>query len=228
MKIGIIGAMESEVTFLRDQMENRPTEKVGLAVFYQGTLYGRDVILSQCGIGKIHAAMCAQAMILRYAPDMIVNIGVAGALDDMLDIGDIVIGNFSVQHDIDTCAFGDPAGCVPGINVVDLPCDEKIVKAMTQACAEEQLNGMCAGIATGDQFIAALDKKNWICETFGAAACDMEGGAIAQVCHEMNVPYGAYRAISDTLTGNEKEYSENVAVAALSSQKLLRAFFARL
>ena len=225
MRIGIIGAMESEVTYLRDQMENPVTEKVGLATFYAGKLYGKDTVLSQCGIGKIHAAMCAQAMILRYAPDRIINIGVAGALDDMLDIGDIVIGNFAVQHDIDTCAFGDPLGCVPGINIVEIPCDEEITRAMTEACAEENLMGMCAGIATGDQFIAALDKKNFLREHFQCAACDMEGGAIAQVCHEMNVPYGAYRAISDTLTGNEKEYSENVKEAALSSQELLRAFY---
>lgn len=225
MRIGIIGAMESEVTYLRDQMENPVTEKAGLATFYAGKLYGKDTVLSQCGIGKIHAAMCAQAMILRYAPDRIINIGVAGALDDMLDIGDIVIGNFAVQHDIDTCAFGDPLGCVPGINIVEIPCDEEITRAMTEACAEENLMGMCAGIATGDQFIAALEKKNFLREHFHCAACDMEGGAIAQVCHEMNVPYGVYRAISDTLTGNEKEYSENVKEAALSSQKLLRAFY---
>ena len=228
MKIGIIGAMENEVTYLRNQMENVQTQKVGIATFYLGTLYGKDTVLSQCGVGKIHAAMCAQAMILRYEPDMIVNIGVAGALDEMLDIGDIVIATSAVQHDIDTCAFGDPAGCVPGINIVHMPCDETLLKAMTKACAQENLNGMCAAVATGDQFISDLGKKNWLRDTFNACACDMEGGAIAQVCCEMHIPYGAYRAISDTLTGNEKEYSENVSVAALSSQKLLKAFFANL
>ena len=172
--------------------------------------------------------MCTQAMILHHHPDKIINIGVAGALDDMLDIGDMVIANFAVQHDIDTTMFGDPLGCVPGINVVELPCDEHIIRAMTEACAEENLVGMCAGIATGDQFIADHEKKNFLREHFRCAACDMEGGAIAQVCCEMQVPYGAYRAISDTLGGNEKEYSENVAQAALSSQKLLRAFLSNL
>ncbi|MBE5776417.1 MAG: 5'-methylthioadenosine/adenosylhomocysteine nucleosidase [Clostridiales bacterium] len=228
MKIGIIGAMESEVTYLRDLMEELETTTVGIASFYTGKLYGVDTVLSQCGIGKIHAAMCAQAMILHYAPDMIINIGVAGALDERLDIGDIVVSRFGVQHDIDTCAFGDPLGCVPGINVVELPCDEKIIAAMEKACRQEKLTCLPGGVATGDQFIADLDRKNFLREHFGCAACDMEGGAIAQVCCEMKVPYGAYRAISDTLCGNEKEYSENVAVAALSSQKLLRAFYENL
>jgi adenosylhomocysteine nucleosidase len=136
MRIGIIGAMESEVTYLRDQMENPVTEKVGLATFYAGKLYGKDTVLSQCGIGKIHAAMCAQAMILRYAPDRIINIGVAGALDGTLDIGDVVVSRFGVQHDIDTCVFGDPLGCVPGINIVELPCDEKIIAAMEKTMEE--------------------------------------------------------------------------------------------
>ena len=228
MKIGIIGAMESEVTYLRDQMETAVAARVGIASFYTGKLYGVDTVLSQCGIGKIHAAMCAQAMILHYAPDLIINIGVAGALDKRLDIGDIVVSRFGVQHDIDTCAFGDPLGCVPGINVVELPCDEKIIAAMEKACEAEKLSFIRGGVATGDQFIADLDKKNFLHDHFGCAACDMEGGAIAQVCCEMKVPYGAYRAISDTLEGNEKEYSENVAVAALSSQKLLRAFYQQL
>ena len=225
MKIGIIGAMESEVTYLKDRMTDAVTTKVGIATFYTGKLYGVDTVLSQCGIGKIHAAMCAQAMILHYAPDMIINIGVAGALDGTLDIGDVVVSRFGVQHDIDTCVFGDPLGCVPGINIVELPCDEKIIAAMEKACDEENLTHMLGGVATGDQFIADLNKKNFLREHFHCAACDMEGGAIAQVCCEMKVPYGAYRAISDTLCGNEKEYSENVAVAALSSQKLLRAFY---
>lgn len=226
--IGIIGAMEKEVHLLRDKMEGMTEKKIGIVRFYQGMLWGKETCLALCGIGKIHAALCAQAMILHFAPEAIINIGVAGALEENLDIGDVVIGAYGVQHDMDTTAFGDPLGCIPEINIVELPCEKMLMAAMEKAADEQGLHHITAGIATGDQFISALDKKQMLASHFGAAACDMEGAAIAQVCYEMQVPYGAYRAISDTLRGNEKEYVENVAVAAESSQKLLEAFFAHL
>ena len=149
--IGIIGAMEKEINLLRDKMENMTEKKIGVVSFYQGMLWGKETCLALCGIGKIHAALCAQAMILHYAPDMIINIGVAGALDGTLDIGDVVVSKFGVQHDIDTCVFGDPLGCVPGINIVELPCDEKIIAAMEKACEEENLTHMLGGVATGGE-----------------------------------------------------------------------------
>ena len=226
--IGIIGAMEKEISLLRDKMENMTEQKIGMTRFYQGMLWGKDVCLALCGIGKIHAALCAQAMILHFAPDCIINIGVAGALDKSLDIGDVVIGAYGVQHDMDTTAFGDPLGCIPEINIVELPCDKKLMDAMEKAADQQGLHHITAGIATGDQFIAALEKKQMLASHFGAAACDMEGAAIAQVCYEMQVPYGAYRAISDTLEGDEKEYMEKASIAAANSQRLLEAFFAHL
>lgn len=226
--IGIIGAMEKEISLLREQMENPLEQKIGIIRFYQGMLWGKKVCLALCGIGKIHAALCAQAMIEHFHPECIINIGVAGALDGQLDIGDIVIGKYGVQHDVDTTAFGDPLGCIPEINMVELPCDPKLIDAMEKAAGEQGLHYITAGIATGDQFIHALEKKQMLHRHFGAAACDMEGAAIAQVCVEMQVPYGAYRAISDTLEGDEKEYMEKAMIAARASQQLLKAFFGHL
>lgn len=226
--IGIIGAMEKEISLLREQMENMEEKKIGLIRFYQGMLWGREVCLALCGIGKIHAALCAQAMILHFKPDCIINIGVAGALDGQLEIADIVIGKYGVQHDVDTTAFGDPLGCIPEINIVELPCHPKLIAAMEKAADSQGLHYITAGIATGDQFIHQLEKKQMLHRHFGAAACDMEGAAIAQVCVEMQVPYGAYRAISDTLAGDEKEYMEKAMLAAGASQRLLQAFLANL
>jgi len=226
--IGIIGAMEKEIAMLREKMENMQETIVGRTRFYQGMLWGKEVCLALCGIGKIHAALCAQAMILHFNPEAIINIGVAGALDGELDIGDMVIGAYGVQHDMDTTAFGDPMGCIPEINIVELPCAPHLIAAMEKAAAERGLHHITAGIATGDQFIHQLDKKQWLRQHFGAAACDMEGAAIAQVCFEFQVPYGAYRAISDTLEGDEKEYMEKAMIAANASQRLLEAFLSQL
>ena len=226
--IGIIGAMEKEISILVEQMHQPREEKIGMTRFYQGMLWGKEVCLALCGIGKIHAALCAQAMILHFHPECIINIGVAGALHPALEIGDIVIGSCAVQHDVDTTAFGDPLGCIPEINIVELPCAPRLKEAMIAAAARQQLPHRIAAIATGDQFIHQLEKKQFLSTHFGAAACDMEGAAIAQVCYEMQVPYGAYRAISDTLQGDEKEYMEKAMIAAAASQQLLEAFFAHL
>lgn len=226
--IGIIGAMEKEIAMLRDKMEGVQEKKIGIVRFYQGMLWGKEVCLAMCGIGKIHAALCAQAMIEHFRPESIINIGVAGALDEGLAIGDIVIGAYGIQHDVDTTAFGDPLGCIPEINIVELPCEKELISAMEKAADQQGLHHITAGIATGDQFIHQLEKKQHLHAHFGAAACDMEGGAIAQVCYEFQVPYGAYRAISDTLRGDEKEYMEKVMLAADASQRLLQAFFSHL
>ncbi|MBR6809157.1 MAG: 5'-methylthioadenosine/S-adenosylhomocysteine nucleosidase, partial [Clostridia bacterium] len=104
--IGIIGAMDAEVKLLTQQMTDIREEKVGFARFYVGQLFGKECVVGRCGVGKVHAAMCAQSMILKYAPSLIVNIGVAGALVDELKIGDIVVAGAAVQHDMDTTPVG--------------------------------------------------------------------------------------------------------------------------
>jgi len=157
-------------------------------------------------------------------PASVLNLGVAGALDERLHIGDIVIAESAVQHDVDTTALGDPAGMISGPNIVYIPCDEKAKEALLRAAQRQGLPSLTAVIATGDRFIEAQDEKHALRGTFGAAACDMEGGAIAQVCYENKTPYAAYRAVSDTLNGNGQEYAVNAAAAAGRGARLLRAF----
>ena len=223
--LGLIGAMSCEIDALRAQMEGVEEASVADMHFFKGQLYGREVVLALSGIGKVHAAMCTQAMICLYHPDLILNLGVAGALDERLQIGDIVIAKSAVQHDVDTTAFGDPMGMISGPNIVYIPCDECAQAALLRAAEKQGLHYQQAVIATGDQFIEVLAKKRSMHESFGASACDMEGGAIAQVAYENRVPYAAYRAISDTLLGNGQEYSVNAAKAADKGAKLLQAFF---
>lgn len=109
---GIIGAKEIEIEALNAQMENRQTRTVSGIEFTSGTLYGREVVTAVCGIGKVFAAMCAQTMILLYSPDRIVNTGVAGSLSTSLNIGDIVVSDYVVEHDMDTSPLGDPVGMI--------------------------------------------------------------------------------------------------------------------
>lgn len=224
--LGIIGAMDMEVEQLLKEMTDVTEKTVGFTKFYAGKLFSVPVCLARCGIGKVHAALCAQAMILEYEIDAMLNIGVAGALLDSLNIAHIVVAKSAVQHDIDTTPFGDPLGMISGPNIVHIPCDEKLSSLLEEAAREAELPYACAAIATGDQFIAELSKKDFLADHFGAGACDMEGGAIAQCCYEMQIPYAACRAISDTRSGNEQEYIVKAREACRAEEKLLRCFAA--
>ena len=223
MLLGIIGAMEKETGALRERMKDAKDTAVAGIRYTEGTLDGQAVVLSRCGIGKVHAAMCAFGMIERFHPDAVLNIGVAGGLLPDLAIGDIVAAENAVQHDADTSALGDPVGYVSGLPDVYIPADKTLSALIGRAADNAGLRCVTANITTGDQFIADLDKKQWLAARFGAGACDMEGGAVAQVCLEYGTPYAAYRAISDTLTGNGKEYEENVHEACAASAALLTA-----
>lgn len=222
--LGIIGAMDKEVDLLLEKMDGAREDRVGYTRYYAGMLLGVPVCVARCGIGKVHAALCALGMILKYRPEAIVNIGVAGALRDSLRVGDCVIARSAVQHDMDTTPIGDPPGMISGPDMVYFPCDEELAQLLEKAAAQCGLKTEQAAIATGDQFITGTEKKDFLSESFGAAACDMEGGAIAQCCYEMGVPYAACRCISDTRLGDGREYEEKASFACAQEEKLLRAF----
>ena len=224
MLTGIIGAMGVEIEQLKKALCGASKTEYGNAVFYEGLLFGQRVVLAQAGIGKVHAAMCAQALILRYHPDLLINLGVAGALDERLDIGDIAVAQGLVQHDVDTSPIGDPVGMVSGPDLVYFPADQGAAQGLEKSAEALGIFHLTGVLATGDQFIASPDKKEWLHNEFHALTCDMEGAAIAQVAYEYAIPFAAYRAISDTLKGNGLEYSVNRDAAAAKSELLIRHF----
>ncbi len=224
MRIGIIGAMARETDVIMARMEETETKAVCGIRFCAGRLEGVQAVVAQCGIGKVFAAMCATLMVEKYHPDLILNIGVAGALVEGLDIADVVVADSAVEHDMDTTPIGDPAGLISGPNVVHMPVHSMAAARLLRAAEGLGCRAVSAAIATGDQFIERLEDKRRIAKDFRAAACDMEGGAVAQVAMTAGVPYAAYRAISDTLTGNGQEYALNADRAAAMSERLLSAF----
>lgn len=196
--IGIIGAMQVEVEDLLAEMQDSRDETVSGIDFYSGTLSGVPCVVAQSGIGKVAAAVCAQTMLLRYQPKVLLCEGVAGGIGSEVHIGDLVVATALVQHDMDTTALGDPAGYISGLGKVELPVPAALVRCIA-ACAREFYDGhVCQGIiATGDQFIADNQKMHSIAGAFGAIACEMEGGAIAQACCMAGVAYAVLRTISD-------------------------------
>ncbi len=221
--IGIIGALDIEVEQLYRELEGATIEEAYGYRYASGKLCGRDVVVVKCGVGKVNAAICAQTMVIKYAPDVIINTGVAGSLSPDLGICDIAVGKDVVQHDFDTSAFGEPVGLIATIERVDLPCDETIAAAIVDAAKALGLNARLARIASGDQFISSRTRKDWIVETFNAAACEMEAGAIAQVCYIAGIKCAVIRAISDaTDEAHDMEFDQFAASAANNSVNVLK------
>ncbi len=225
--IGIIAAMNVEMESLRSYMTNTTTETVSGVTFVRGMLEGKEVVTAVCGIGKVFAALCAQTMILRYAPECIINTGVAGTLTNALDIGSIAVSSACVQHDMDTSAIGDPIGLISGINVIEIPADEALSAKLSICAKAMNVKTVTGVIASGDQFVASSERKSFITEHFSAIACEMEGAAIGQVCYVNSVPFCVLRAISDSADGSSHmDYPVFVQMAAEQSVKLLRRFLA--
>lgn len=198
IEVGIIGAMKIEVDALCDMMQDVTMEKIAGITFHRGTLCGRSVVIAQCGVGKVFAAMCAQTMILSYAPAVIVNTGVAGTLTNKLSIGQVAIADKLVQHDMDTTPLGDPAGLISGVNMVYFPADAAVSACLAECVAAEGVTCATGTIASGDQFIATQAQKDFIKTTFdNVVACEMEGASIGHVCYMNQTPCAVLRAISD-------------------------------
>ncbi len=224
MTIGIIGAMEIEVNEIRDMLEERREEEISGIKFYTGTLFGKQVVVAKCGIGKVFAAICAEAMIIKYKPDLIVNTGVGGGLADGLSTGDVAVATKLVQHDMDTSALGDEIGLVSGINKVFFDSDERAREILISAAASFNVNAKQGVIASGDKFIADRAEKKRITELFGACACEMEGAAIAQTAYVNNTPFAVIRAISDSADdGATMDYGAFLPLAAKASKDLTLA-----
>ncbi len=226
--IGIIGAMQKETDGLIALTQVTERRTISGMDFVRGTLEGKEVVIATCGIGKVFAAMCAQTMILGYAPDLIINTGVAGGLADSLNIGDVVVSRGLVQHDMDTTGFGDPKGLINGLDTVVMEADDAARRLMLECCNELGIRCTDGIIATGDQFICTKEAKDVIVENFGAMACEMEGGAIAQICTANKVPFLVNRAISDGANEDSgMDYPTFVQMAAENSVKAVCLFLRR-
>ena len=222
--IGIIGAMSAEVEALKAMIEDKSVENISGVEFVCGKLSGKDVVVAQCGIGKVFAAISAQTMIIRYGVSAIINTGVAGTLSAKIGILDFAVSSAVVQHDMDTTAIGDAPGLISGINIVQIPAAQKLCARAAQIAEEQGNNARLGIIASGDQFINNAAKKAYIRDTFGAIACEMEGASIGQVCYVNGVDFVIIRCISDNASGEaEMEYPEMVKIAAVRSQKLVEA-----
>ena len=217
-RLGILGAMTEEVALLASYMSVSEVQERAMRQYHVGTLSGQEAVLVFSRWGKVAAASTVTTLIEQYHCDMIVMTGVAGAADPSLSVGDCVIGDCFVQHDLDTVALGMPKFSLPLLGVESLSGDPDIVacletaardyirQTMPQEVQPQQLatfgiqtpRVVTGTVASGDQFIAQAKITQQLREQIPNLQCvEMEGAAVAQVCYEHGVPFGVFRVISD-------------------------------
>ncbi|MBQ4128195.1 MAG: 5'-methylthioadenosine/adenosylhomocysteine nucleosidase [Ruminococcus sp.] len=222
--IGIICALAIEVEQLTELLENKKEETYAKMKYISGTICGKEVVMTECGIGKVNAAMSTQVMIDKYNVDVVINSGIAGSVSRDLKIGDIVISKDCVQHDFDGTQMGDPKGLIQYNDEkrIEIPADKSTAQKLMQACKGiENTNVMLGTIATGDIFVADKALRQSIADEFSALACEMEGGAVAQVCYRNEVKFAILRCISDDF--DENEFLDFMEFRVLAADKSIAA-----
>lgn len=225
-KIGIIGAMHSEIEGLRAKMQIRREQTISGVCYTEGELCGKDVVVCVCGVGKVFAAIAAQTMFLRFGVEALLNTGVAGGLAEGLCVGDLVVADDVVQHDMNTTAIGDPMGLISGLNVIGMKTDEQLRRVLFAAAEAEGCRVVYGRVASGDLFVEKESDKASIKKSFDAAACEMEGAAIGQVATVNGVPFAVLRCISDG--GDGMEFGRFVTLAADISIRVVCRFLEQL
>ena len=210
-KIGIIGAMEEEVAKLKENMQIQETSVIAGMEFCQGICEGQNVVIVRSGIGKVNAAVCTQILCDVFKVNAIINTGVAGSLKNEINIGDIVLSEDALQHDMDATGFGYDPGVIPRMEDSIFKGDETLLKLAQKVCQEvnPDIQVFRGRVVSGDQFISDHDVKQRIVNSFGGFCTEMEGAAIAQTAWLNKIPYLVIRAISDKADGSaEMDYSE--------------------
>ncbi|MCK8058032.1 MULTISPECIES: 5'-methylthioadenosine/adenosylhomocysteine nucleosidase [unclassified Fusibacter] len=224
MKIGIIGAMDYEITLLIEAMTEVETKCIAGREYHKGLLMGKSVVAVVSGIGKVNAALCAQILVSEFEVTHVINTGVSGAVKDHLEVGDTVISIDLLEHDMDATGFGYEYGQIPGMDQWIFVADEKLRKLAYEAAKHEiKDHAVYEGrIVTGDQFVSSMERKDFLLNQFNADTTEMEGAAIAHVCHVNKVPFVIIRAMSDKADGSAHvNFEEFGRQSAINSSKIV-------
>ena len=218
--IGITGAMEEEVTILKRKLNDMNEINIAHVKFYVGKLNHKEVVLTQSGIGKVNASISTTLLIEKFNPEVVINTGSAGALDQTLSIGDILVSNHVLYHDANATAFGYEYGQIPQMPKT-YTTDPTLLKKTMHVLEQQQLNGKVGMIVSGDSFIGSSEQRQKIKQQFPEAmAVEMEATAIAQTCYQFKVPFIVIRAVSDLANGKaDISFEEFLDKAALSSSE---------
>ena len=225
--IGIICAEPEEIEAIASYMAETQKTKINSFEFILGKIENTKCVLVLSGVGKVNAAICTQTLILKFSPDVILNVGVAGGIGQNLKIGDIIIAENAIQHDFDVSVFPNrKKGQITGFSDVKIPCTPKIAEILIK-CASKipNIKNHSGTVLTGDQFINSIDKISKLQKEFGGIACEMEAGSIAQVCYINNIKFGIIKSISDLADNNSHvDFHKFIKDSSKSAGILLHKF----
>ncbi len=209
--IGIIGAMDEEVSILKEMMKVEEIRTIASMDFYKGTYDGKEIVVVRSGIGKVNAAVCTQILADLYHVEAVINTGVAGALNAEIKIGDIVIATTAQQHDMDATGFGYQPGEIPRMKCSIFEADPELRTLLVDVCKEvnQDISVHTGKVVSGDQFVQSHEVKERLIKVFDGYCTEMEGAAIAQAAYLNNIPFAIVRAISDQADGSaHMDYKE--------------------
>lgn len=226
-KIGLIVAMSKEFNLVKELMENIKDISVNGFDFVEGNLAGKEVILAKSGMGKVCSAVGVVELIKNFAPDCVINTGVAGGIDVQTQVMDIVVGENMVYHDV-WCGEPSCYGQIQGMPERYMS-DKKLFKAAIDVEADVNIYGGL--ICSGDKFITASEELQAIKNKFPQGlAVDMESASMAQVCYMYQVPFLSLRIISDTpgVKDHQQQYENFWTEAPVKSMAVIKKLIAAL
>ena len=219
--IGIVVAMDEEKAEIEKLISNKEIKKTNNLKFIIGKIKDKNIVLIQCGVGKVNAARTTQKLIDKFNVTTIINVGVAGAINSNLKIGDVIIAKKVIQHDFDITAFGHNKGYITDVGE-GIESDKNLLEKVKEISQENSYKTKIGIIATGDIFCTDIKMKEKINNKFNADVVDMECGAIAQVSFLENIPFLAIRSVSDIPNGdNAKTFDENLKTASKIASEVL-------
>jgi adenosylhomocysteine nucleosidase len=222
--IGLIGAMDEEVAVIKAWMTDVREESIAGCDFFIGHFEGKDVVLLKSGIGKVNVAVSTTLLLSQFKPEYVINIGSAGGFDPDLNVGDVVISDQVVHHDVDVTAFGYVMGQVPNMPAT-FSADQKLINQAKAALnSVTKVQAKVGLIGTGDSFMSDPARVESVRSIFPSlVAVEMEAAAVAQVCFKFGVPFVVVRSLSD-IAGKEssQSFEEYLKVAAENSSLMIQ------
>lgn len=217
--IGIIGAMDEEISVISSEIKNLTVYDINNMKFYKGKIYGKDIVLVKSGIGMVNASITTTLMFKEFGVDKILFSGVAGSLNRNVNVGDVVIGDSLLEYLFDATEFGYEIGTIPRMDTSIFRSDILLNKIKNILKNDNIYYGK---ILSGDKFVSNLSEKEKLGEKFNALAVDMESASVAHCAHVLGIEFAIIRSISDSLNSSSvMEYTEFVNLAANNSKNVI-------
>ncbi len=217
--IAIICAMDKELQYFTEALENMTVHDVFGYHFLEGSINGKRAVIVKCGIGKLQAGIVTMLLIEHFQPTIVINSGVAGGYDKTLKECDIVCATKTSAYDVDFTAEGLPLGSLNG--------EERFVAQDIQLADVSGFNIRYGLILSADTFATNREHLDNIINTYYSdetvLAIDMESAAVARICEEQKTPWCIIRSISDVI-GNPVQvnsYEHFAPIAAQNAFKLI-------